>query len=129
MFTVEQIKEAHSKVQSGADFPVYIRALKALGLTSYDTFVADGHADYYGAAHDHVSSAPLYDRLLIAETADSEHFKADLKTHQEGGTDYFTFCQDAAKCGIAKWTIDFTQLTCTYSDQHGNTVVVEHIPV
>jgi hypothetical protein len=24
MFTIEQIKEAHSKVKSGADFPVYI---------------------------------------------------------------------------------------------------------
>ena len=31
MFTAEQIKAAHSKVQSGADFPAYIKAIKALG--------------------------------------------------------------------------------------------------
>ena len=32
MFTVEQIKAAHSKVKSGADFPAYIQEIKALGL-------------------------------------------------------------------------------------------------
>ncbi len=28
MFTVEQIKTAHSKVKSGADFPAYIQDIK-----------------------------------------------------------------------------------------------------
>ena len=32
MFTLEQIKLAHSKVKSGADFPAYIKELKALGV-------------------------------------------------------------------------------------------------
>ena len=36
MFTVEQIKAAHSKVQSGADFPAYIREIKELGVTHYE---------------------------------------------------------------------------------------------
>ena len=33
MFTVEQIKAAHSKVKSGADFPSYIKEIKSLGVT------------------------------------------------------------------------------------------------
>lgn len=33
MFTVEQIKTAHSKVKSGADFPAYIQDIKKLGVT------------------------------------------------------------------------------------------------
>lgn len=30
MFTVEQIKAAHAKVKSGADFPGYITEIKSL---------------------------------------------------------------------------------------------------
>ncbi len=43
MFTVEQIKTAHSKVKSGADFPAYIQDINKLGVASYETFVTDGH--------------------------------------------------------------------------------------
>jgi hypothetical protein len=32
MFTLEQIKSAHDKVQSGEDFPIYIQELIALGV-------------------------------------------------------------------------------------------------
>jgi len=48
MFTSEQIKAAHGKVKSGADFPAYIQAIEKIGVTYYETFVEDGHADYYG---------------------------------------------------------------------------------
>ncbi len=43
MFTLEQIKSAHSKVKSGADFPNYIQDLINLGIKSYHTYVSDGH--------------------------------------------------------------------------------------
>ena len=45
MFTIEQIQSAHSKVKSGADFPKYIQEIKALGVTSYETYVEDGRTD------------------------------------------------------------------------------------
>ena len=48
MFTLQAIKDAHSKVKSGADFPTYIQELKVLGITKYDTYVRDGHAVYFG---------------------------------------------------------------------------------
>lgn len=41
MFTIEQIKAAHSKVKSGADFPSYIREIKQLGVTGYEVSVSD----------------------------------------------------------------------------------------
>lgn len=34
-FTVAQLKTAHGKVKSGADFPSYIQEIKALGVTHY----------------------------------------------------------------------------------------------
>ena len=48
MFTVGQINAANSKVKSGADFPVYIKEIKSLGVTHYETYVTDGHIDYHG---------------------------------------------------------------------------------
>ena len=32
MFTIQQIKEAHSKVKSGSDFPKYVQDIIALGV-------------------------------------------------------------------------------------------------
>jgi uncharacterized protein YbcV (DUF1398 family) len=72
MFTVEQIKTAHSKVKSGADFPAYIQDIKKLGVTYYETFVSDGHTDYYGANDYKTSSSAKYDTLQIAEISNIE---------------------------------------------------------
>ena len=47
-FTLEEVKAAHSKVKSGADFPNYIQEIIQLGVEAYDVFVADGHAVYFG---------------------------------------------------------------------------------
>ncbi|WDF67407.1 DUF1398 family protein [Sphingobacterium oryzagri] len=129
MFTVEQIKNAHSKVQSGADFPAYIQELKALGVITYDTFVHDGHADYHGVEGYTVSSSPLYDHLPIAAEVNQTQFAADLLAHQQGKTDYLQFCQDVASNGVSKWIVDLTAMTCTYIDLKGQAVLSEAIPV
>lgn len=128
MFTLEQIKAAHSKVKSGADFPAYIKDLKQLGVTHYETFVEDSHTDYEGVNNYKISSLPRYSNLTIADKSDAEQFKADLKTHQQGRTDYPTFCNDCAKSGVVKWKVVLGEMTCTYFDKAGNTILREQIP-
>jgi uncharacterized protein YbcV (DUF1398 family) len=128
MFTVEQIKAAHSKVTSGRDFPAYIQDLKELGVTSYETFVKDGHTDYFGA-NDYTTSSPAnYNELTIVKTSNVEQFKTDIKAHQEGKTDYPRFCSDCAKSGIEKWVVSMDKMTCAYYDLAGNEILVEQIP-
>lgn len=128
MFTEEQIKAAHSKVKSGADFPVYIQELKKIGVTYYETFVTDGHTDYYGVNNYKTTSPAKYPDLAIAETSNHEQFKSDLKAHQEGKTNYPTFCSDSAKSGIEKWAVSMDEMTCTYFDKSGTKILVENIP-
>jgi uncharacterized protein YbcV (DUF1398 family) len=82
MFTLQQIKTAHSKVKSGADFPAYIQDLKKLGVTYYETFVEDGHTEFYGANHYTTTSPVKYANLPIAATSNEVQFNADLKAHQ-----------------------------------------------
>lgn len=129
MFTIEQIKEAHDRVTSGADFPAYIQDLKKLGVISYTVFVADGHTDYRGADNYSTSSPESYERLAIAVTSNKEQFTTDLRVHQSGKTDYLTFCADAARSGVEKWTVDIAHMTCTYLDKAENIILVEEIPV
>ena len=128
MFTVEQVKAAHSKVKSGADFPAYIQDIKKLGVTFYKTFVTDGHTDYYGANDFTTASPAKYQALAIAEISNREQFKADLKEHQQGKTDYLTFIGLCAKLGIEKWEVYMDKMTCTYYDKEGNEILVEQIP-
>jgi len=81
MFTVEQIKTAHSRMRSGADFPAYINDIKQLGVTGYETYVSDGHTDYYGENGFKTSTVAKYDTLAIEEESNAEQFKMDLKAH------------------------------------------------
>lgn len=128
MFTVEQIKAAHSKVKSGADFPSYIKEIKALGVTHYEAYVTDGHIDYYGA-NGYTAKVPAkYDPLVIAGSSKDEEFKAELIAHQQGKTDFLTFIKMCATFGIEKWAISMSEMTCTYYDKAGKIILVEEIP-
>lgn len=129
MFTTEQIKEAHSKVKSGADFPAYIQEIKKLGVTFYITFVTDGHTEYYGEHNYKTVSPAKYKAIAIAEnTSNTAQFKSDLKAHQQGKTDYLTFIDNCATSGIEKWEVCMEKMTCTYFDKAGNTILTEQIP-
>lgn len=128
MFTLEQVRDAHSKVKSGADFPKYIQDLKKIGVKHYESFVTDGHTDYYGENDYKTSSPKKYDALTIVQNSNVEQFKKDLKAHQRGETDYLTFCNDCAKSGVEKWVVNITEMTCTYFDRAGNDLLVEQIP-
>lgn len=128
MFTVEQIKTAHSKVKSGADFPAYVKEIKAMGVKHYEAYVADGHIDYYGADNYIVKIPAKYDELPIADTARPEEFKRELMAHQQGKTDFITFIKMCADFGVEKWEICMDKMTCTYYDKSGSEVLVEQIP-
>ena len=105
MFTVSQIKEAHSKVKSGADFPKYIQEIKGFGVIGFTTWVKDSHTDYLGENDFKTSSESVYEDLVIADILNLEKFTQKLKAHQRGETDYYTFCKDCAENGVEKWVV------------------------
>ena len=127
MFTEEHIKTAHSKVKSGADFPSYILEIKTLGVTAYEHFVADGHIDYYGANDFVLSAEAKWVPLKISNLSSIEKLKQALIIHQQGQTNYPTFCMQAAEAGVDKWIVDTTKMSCTYYDKAKNQMVVEII--
>ena len=128
MFTVEQIKAAHSKVKSGADFPAYVKEIKSMGVTHYEAYVTDGHIDYHGVNNYTATVPAKYEPLVVADNPKAEEFKAKLLAHQQGKTDYITFIRMCAETGIEKWEICMDKMTCIYFDKAGNKILVEQIP-
>ncbi len=128
MFTLQQIADTHARVRSGANFPAYVRDMGALGVDAYELYVSDGHARYFGADGFTISSDARPEALKIAGLGSSADLQAALRIHQQGGTDYDTFCRDAAAAGVEKWTVNMRELRCSYSDQAGNILLTEEIP-
>lgn len=128
MFTIVQIKELHSKVKSGADFPVYIQDLITIGVQGYEIFVNDGHEEYFGANNYRVTAPANYGTIPVATSANKERFIEFLVMHQGGQSDYLTFCNQAALCGIAKWIVNVIEMICTYLDSSDAVILIEKIP-
>lgn len=128
MFTITHIKEAHTKVKSGTDFPKYLQELIKLGVKKYETFITDSHTEYEGIDAFTIKSDSKYASLTISNISDGEKFKHYLKIHQQGQTDYLTFCNHSAECGVEKWVVDTTAMTCIYYDTKGTEILAEKIP-
>lgn len=128
MFTVEQMKAAHSKVESGADFPRYVQEIKKLGLIHYEYFIKDGVTIYYGENDYKVQSAPTRELLDIAPNSSATALKHTITIHQQGQADFPTFCRQAAEAGTEKWVVDTEKMLCTYYDQQSQELVAEPIP-
>ncbi len=128
MFTLQQLKVAHAKVRTGADFPRYVQEIKQLGLLRYEFMVADGSFVYYGSGGYKVSREASYASLVISPVASEDALRHTIAIHQQGQTDFVTFCRQAAEAGVEKWEIDTQSMLCTYFDVAGNRMVEEAIP-
>ena len=128
MFTLEQLVSAHAKVKSGKDFPMYVQEIKGLGLAYYDFFVTDGHSEYVASSGEMIASLATYTSKAIASTPKADALRHTIAIHQQGQTDFETFCQQAADAGVHYWRTDAVNLACIYVDMAGNEVVNEPIP-
>jgi Protein of unknown function (DUF1398) len=73
MVTIEQINDVHTRLGSARTLPEYVRALKALGVERYDSYLADGHSEYFGQGGHTVVSPPVHEVLPVAETGQREN--------------------------------------------------------
>lgn len=128
MFTLKQIRQAHSRVKSGADFPAYITNIREQGVLKYETAVLNGNTRYFGQAGFSVETGPNYAFLEIAEATDAIQFVAELRAHQQGKTSFPEFCSACARTGIGKWEADLVEMTCSYYNLRSELVFIESIP-
>lgn len=127
MFTIEQINDVHEKLGTMKDFLNFVTALKLLGIEKYDSYLTDGHSQYFGADGYNIESDPVHEKLIIAGNGDKENFLRHLSLHEQRKTDYMTMSRGLAESGIEKWTVDTGEATISYYDKKGKPLLVESI--
>jgi uncharacterized protein YbcV (DUF1398 family) len=125
MFTLDQINDLHSRLGKQTALPEYLKALRAIGVTKYDSFVADGHSEYYGTDSQKLITPPVHEVLAIANTGSQEGMKKHLSLHEQGKTSYIEMSQGLAESGIEKWSFDTIKMTIAYKDKQGVDMLVE----
>jgi uncharacterized protein YbcV (DUF1398 family) len=127
MFTLEQINEIHDRLGRGESLAQYVKALNALGVQTYDSYIMDGHSEYFGKSGHKVISPPAHEMLTIADTSDKENFLKHLNLHNQGKTSYLEMSKGLADSGIEKWTVDTKEMTITFYDKLEDEVFAETI--
>lgn len=127
MFTLVQINEIHERLGNQSSLPEYLQALSSIGVEKYDSFISDGHAEYFGKDNQKVVSPPEHPELTVAQISNQEEFLKQLSLHSEGKTDYVEMSERLADCGIEKWSFDTTKMTIIYYNMAGQEMLVEAI--
>src|SRR5215472_6810592 len=65
MFTLEQINEIHDRLGNAETLTQYLQALKAIGVETCDSFIADGHSEYFGKNDQKVVSPLAHETLTV----------------------------------------------------------------
>ncbi|GHO82285.1 DUF1398 domain-containing protein [Dictyobacter formicarum] len=127
MFTLEQLNEIHDRLGAMESFSQYVQALQALGVEKYDSYLTDGHSEFFGRDGHKVASPSVHDTLSICNKSDSEKVQAHLDLHNQGKTSYLEMSQGLADSGIEKWTVDTHRMTFACYDKQGRQLLIENI--
>ena len=127
MFTLEQINAIHDTLGNAETLAQYVKALSALGVETYDSYIMDGHSEYVGKNGHTIISPPVHETITIADTSNKERFLKHLDLHNQGKTSYVEMSKGLAESGIEKWTVDTTNVTMTFYDKLGNEMLAETI--
>ena len=127
MFTLEQITDIHDRLGNSDTLRPYLGALREIGVARYDSYVTDGHSEYFGADGERLLGPAFHEAFVIAETCDKGQFLQYMQQVEQGGVGYVEMSMALADYGVEKWTFDAEQLTITYVDRAGNVLLEENI--
>ncbi len=127
MFTIEEINDLHARLGCAKTFAEYVRALKAIGIQRYDSYLADGHSEYFAQNGHSVLSPAEHEMLPVAESSQREIFLEHLRRHERRETTYLEMSRGLAHSGIEKWTVDTSRMTMTFYDKADREMLVEQI--
>jgi uncharacterized protein YbcV (DUF1398 family) len=127
MFTLEQITDIHDRLGNSDSLGDYLRALRDIGVETYDSFITDGHSVYLGAGGQTLVGPAFHETFAIAETCDKEQFLQFMQKVEQGGVGYVEMSKALADNGVEKWTFDTDKLTITYLDKAGNVLLSEKV--
>lgn len=126
-FTMEQINDIHDRLGNADTLLAYAQELHALGVEHADSYLTDGHSEFFGKDGYTVRSTAEHETFLIAKKSDKQNFLRHLKLHELGKTSYVEMSKGLADSGIEKWIIDTRKLTMTFYDKADNELLVDKL--
>lgn len=126
-FKLSAIQQAHQQF-TGVDFPKLFKAFKEMGMTYNIVNIQDGTATYVHQSEDDIVTSSVKSNHPVAPSSNQSIVQDVLTRHQQGQTDFETFCDEMAQAGIYKWHIDIQAGTCTYIDLQEQAIISELIP-
>ncbi|HCY7534341.1 TPA: DUF1398 family protein [Staphylococcus aureus] len=126
-FKLSAIQQAHHQF-TGVDFPKLFKAFKDMGMTYNIVNIQDGTATYVHQSEDDIVTSSVKSNHPVAPSSNQSIVQDVLTRHQQGQTDFETFCDEMAQAGIYKWHIDIQAGTCTYIDLQEQAIISELIP-
>lgn len=126
-FKLSAIQQAHQQF-TGVDFPKLFKAFKDMGMTYNIVNIQDGTATYVHQSEDDIVTSSVKSNHPVAPSSNQSIVQDVLTRHQQGQTDFETFCDEMAQAGIYKWHIDIQAGTCTYIDLQEQAIISELIP-
>ncbi len=127
MFTLEQVTDIHDRLGNEDTLGAYLRALRDIGVETYDAYITDGHSEYFGADGQKLVGPAFHETFAIAETCDKEQFLQYMQQVEQGCIGYVVMSHSLADNGVEKWSFDTEQLTITYLDKAGNVLLREDV--
>ncbi|HEI7964567.1 TPA: DUF1398 family protein [Staphylococcus aureus] len=126
-FKLSAIQQAHQQF-TGVDFPKLFKAFKDMRMTYNIVNIQDGTATYVHQSEDDIVTSSVKSNHPVAPSSNQSIVQDVLTRHQQGQTDFETFCDEMAQAGIYKWHIDIQAGTCTYIDLQEQAIISELIP-
>ncbi|HEA6487676.1 TPA: DUF1398 family protein [Staphylococcus aureus] len=126
-FKLSAIQQAHQQF-TGVDFPKLFKAFKDMGMTYNIVNIQDGTATYVHQSEDDIVTSSVKSNHPVAPSSNQSIVQDVLTRHQQGQTDFETFCDEMAQASIYKWHIDIQAGTCTYIDLQEQAIISELIP-
>jgi uncharacterized protein YbcV (DUF1398 family) len=127
MFALEQITDIHDRLGNSGTLGGYLRALRDIGVETYDSYITDGHSEYFGADGQKLVGPPFHETFAIAETCDKDQFIEYMQRVEQGNVGYAEMSKALADNGVEKWTFNTEKLTITYLDKAGNVLLSENL--
>ena len=127
MFTIADVEAVHDRLGAADTLREYLCELNAIGVARSDSFLSDGHTEYFSEGGYKVIGAPTHETLIVAACASLDQTRDHLQRHSRGETSYIEMSKGLAASGIEKWTFDTKRMTISYCDAAGNEVLMEEI--
>jgi len=119
---------ARKAVENKWSYPQLFDALKAEGVTHYETNVSAYKIEYFSAGETFLETGPQNFNAPVGPSFNRENVIKAIRRAQKREIDYPTFLKEIAAAGVPHYRVDMSARTVSYLGQKAGEQYVETVP-